>query len=319
MTAPVAYEVRSGRLQTWSLEAHAVSECNLRCAQCCALAPHVGDRALSPEALKRDLELAREVVAPRVFKLTGGEPLLNPRLVELAQVARASGIAPRVQLTTNGLLLARQPDELFQAFDRIQVSWYTSAPVSETAIARFTERCDHFKVELEVRICSTFQTMTPPGRLSAEQARDVFGRCWLRHRCHTLRDGRLYSCTRPTVMAGALRRRGEGVLADQVERHARIGLAQRGPFLRRLGNAIFAEDAMAFVEQRADRIGVVRLGHGDQRCLARRAAGVARSGGDLSAHSGNSIADGESVAHLGSRLARPDVPRPVGSDEPQPC
>lgn len=49
---------------------------------------------MEPEDLRRDLELARRVLAPCIFKLVGGEPLLHPRLLECLRIARESRIAP---------------------------------------------------------------------------------------------------------------------------------------------------------------------------------------------------------------------------------
>ena len=61
--------------------------------------------ARSAIAKSRDLAVARDVLRPRYFKLVGGEPLLHPRLPELLDVARASGIAEVYSVTTNGVLL----------------------------------------------------------------------------------------------------------------------------------------------------------------------------------------------------------------------
>ncbi len=114
----VAYAIEHGRLLTWALEAHAVDHCNLRCVHCCTLSPRLAERFLDPRELERDLALAARVLRPAIFKLTGGEPLLHPGLTELLDVARASGISPQLSLTTNGLLLERQPDALFERLDR---------------------------------------------------------------------------------------------------------------------------------------------------------------------------------------------------------
>src|SRR6185312_1690459 len=104
------YELAHGRIQTWSLETHLVDHCNLRCASCCQLSPHQPERFLEPEVLARDLERAAAVLQPRVFKFTGGEPTLHPRIVECLRVARASGISQRLQVTTNGTRLLELPD-----------------------------------------------------------------------------------------------------------------------------------------------------------------------------------------------------------------
>lgn len=209
--APTRYgRDERGRFVTWSLEVQVASGCNLRCARCCTFAPHLSESFVEPEAFAADLARAAAVLAPRRFKLTGGEPLRHPKLVELLQLARAAAIAPVLQVTTNGLLLATAPEALFQAVDRLQVSHYASAPLSPSALERIRARCEANGVELEVRSVSSFQRMSPAGLLHDSAATQAaFEGCWLRHRCHTLDRGRLYLCSRPPRQGEFLRAHGQ--------------------------------------------------------------------------------------------------------------
>src|SRR2546429_6408003 len=97
------YPIIAGRLQTRSLEAHITDHCNLKCRQCCSLSPFLPPYNVAPEELRRDLLLARRVLAPRIFKLVRGEPLLHPQLLDCLPVVRESRVAPIVSITTNGL------------------------------------------------------------------------------------------------------------------------------------------------------------------------------------------------------------------------
>jgi hypothetical protein len=192
------YEVRGGRVQTWSLETHAVDHCNLRCAQCCQLSPHMAERFLDADGLREDLRRAAAVLEPRVFKFTGGEPFLHPQLAALVEVAKASGVAPRVQVTSNGLLAAAQPDALFEALDQLKVSLYPEAPLPARTRALLEEKCARFDVALEMRPYEAFQAMTPePPFLSDAETAVSFEGCWLKHRCHLLLRGWFYCCSRP--------------------------------------------------------------------------------------------------------------------------
>ena len=100
---PRGYPVVERVVHTHSLEVHVTDHCNPRCAGCCVLSPLASRRFITPSALTRDLAWARGVFRPRIFKLSGGEPLLSADIVELARVAKESGIAPRVSMTTNGV------------------------------------------------------------------------------------------------------------------------------------------------------------------------------------------------------------------------
>lgn len=196
-----AYRVEDGRVHTRSLEAHVVDHCNLTCAECCSLSPLLPPRTTSPAALAEDLALARKVLAPRVFKLVGGEPLLHPEIVELAAVAQRSQIAPQVSLTTNGLLLPRMPDALWDELDALTISRYPApAPALDPClIAELERKAARANVRLNWKQQDAFVTMSLPRRRDDDdpETAAVWSRCWLRERCHLLRDGRFYTCTRP--------------------------------------------------------------------------------------------------------------------------
>lgn len=217
----MGYGIHNGRIQTWALEAHIVDHCNLRCVHCCTLSPQLAPRVVEPSSLARDLTALAPVLAPQAFKLTGGEPLLHPHITECLQVARESAIAPVLQVTTNGFLAPRMPDEFWRALDRICVSLYPSAPLPDATLGLILQRCETFDVELRLKPAPRFQRMdalTPHA-----DATEVFRDCWLRHRCHMVRDGRFYLCTRPPHLADV---HGRPQLADE-------GVELRGEQLQR--------------------------------------------------------------------------------------
>jgi uncharacterized radical SAM superfamily Fe-S cluster-containing enzyme len=86
------------------------SNCNLDCPICFADSGHQPDAfALSLEQVSFMID--RFVAAegePEVLQLSGGEPSIHPRIVELMELGKARGIRV-VMLNTNGLRLARDP------------------------------------------------------------------------------------------------------------------------------------------------------------------------------------------------------------------
>lgn len=217
-----AYRVRGGRVETRSLEAHVVDHCNLTCAECCSLSPLLPPRITSPAELADDLALAARVLAPRVFKLVGGEPLLHPEIVELVRVARAAKIAPRVSLTTNGLLLPRMPDALWDELDGLTISRYPTPALDPGLVAEVELKAARSNVRLNWKQQDAFVTMSLPRRRDDgdPETAAVWSRCWLRERCHLLAGGRFYTCTRPvhlqTLLGPAHDLSGDGLpLAGQ--------------------------------------------------------------------------------------------------------
>lgn len=103
--------------------------CNLRCTYCM---PAEGvpwlprDELLSPAELMRVVRVGLQLGITEV-RLTGGEPLLRPDVVEvvarIAALSTADGKRPEVSLTTNGIGLARLAEPLVDAgLSRVNIS-----------------------------------------------------------------------------------------------------------------------------------------------------------------------------------------------------
>ncbi len=201
------YRVEGGRVQTRSLEAHVVDHCNLTCAECCSLSPLLPEWYASPESVEHDLRMAARVLQPRVFKIVGGEPLLHPALVELIERVRGTGIAPVISVTTNGIRLGEMCDAFWRAVDALTISRYPKPPLSADLIAHVERQAARFDVQLNWKVQDVFTTMNRAQPADHEEARRIYQDCWIRERCHMIRDGMFYTCTRPahfhTLYAGA--------------------------------------------------------------------------------------------------------------------
>ncbi len=192
------YAVLDGRVQTRSLEAHIVDHCNLRCAECCSLSPYLPRWFADPAELDRDLRLARRALAPEWFKLVGGEPLLHPAIDDCLAIARDSGIAKTVSVTTNGHLLPRMSPQFWQRVQALTISLYPEPALDPEIIEWIESRAGESGVQLNWKRQDTFVQMNSPvPRVDAQVTREIYAACWLRRRCHLIKAGRFYTCTRP--------------------------------------------------------------------------------------------------------------------------
>ena len=113
--------------------------CSLRCTYCM---PAEGLDWLTKTQRLSDDEFVRLAqlfvgLGVRSIRLTGGEPLVHPTLVDV--VARLAAIDPRpeLSLTTNGISLERSAAELVAAgLDRVNISVDTLDPVHFAALTR---------------------------------------------------------------------------------------------------------------------------------------------------------------------------------------
>jgi GTP 3',8-cyclase len=104
-----------------------IDRCNFRCQYCMPEGSEL-DYILKQELLtdKELLTLIQEVFIPvgfTRFRLTGGEPLLRPRVVDLVKAIAAFPQTEDLSMTTNGFLLAPIAEDLYNAgLRRINIS-----------------------------------------------------------------------------------------------------------------------------------------------------------------------------------------------------
>jgi cyclic pyranopterin phosphate synthase len=128
-----------GRVAT-DLRVSLLDRCNLRCTYCMPAEglPFLGkDEVLSTAELVRLCRIAVTMLGVEKIRLTGGEPLLRPELIDL--VAALAELTPRPELamTTNGIGLATRAEGLRAAgLDRLNISLDTVHADTFAAITR---------------------------------------------------------------------------------------------------------------------------------------------------------------------------------------
>lgn len=114
-------------------------KCNLRCTYCM---PEEGvdwiskAKHLTPEELKRVVGILCEDGIEEV-RLTGGEPLLHPEVVEIVKALNSLPTKPEISMTTNATRLNVLADELKSAgLKRLNISLDTLNPITFKELTR---------------------------------------------------------------------------------------------------------------------------------------------------------------------------------------
>lgn len=105
-------------------EINAVRHCTNACVVCNHASTKYTDRYfMEPDVLKRDLDVMKNHLRTKLLFVQGGEPLLHPKVVDLIKLCFESGIAKQCGVLTNGKLLPRMGDDLWEllAFGKMEL------------------------------------------------------------------------------------------------------------------------------------------------------------------------------------------------------
>jgi organic radical activating enzyme len=198
------------KVLTRSVEVNLTAHCNLSCYGCDHASPARDEGYLDLDVLKADLAALSEVYHVFEFFLTGGEPLLHPRLLDVIDTIRDSGIADRIAVVTNGVLLHRAPAGIWDRIDKIWVSLYPGVKrkLSNEEIRGQARRSG---VLLNLKVTDSFtDKLVHAENEDPELVRSIYSTCTLRTSCHTIHEGRFYKCSPSPFVPEWVRRVGGG-------------------------------------------------------------------------------------------------------------
>jgi organic radical activating enzyme len=188
------------RLWRPAIEFNLTEHCNLRCTHCDHASSILPTRFADLESFTRDIAVLSTVLQAGELKFLGGEPLLHPRLVDFLKVAKDAGIANRLILVTNGVLLHKAPAELWELIDGMWISVYPG--VKYRFDWEWVRRiADEHHIFVWRKETPTFTERSLIEEIKSDElVRMVYQNCDLAHfeSCHTIYEGRYYFCS-PSV------------------------------------------------------------------------------------------------------------------------
>jgi MoaA/NifB/PqqE/SkfB family radical SAM enzyme len=183
----------------FQIEVHITEHCNLNCRSCSHFSPLAEKLFLSPETFETDCARLAEVTDKlTVIKLLGGEPLLHPNVIFFIETARKYFKTTVIQLTTNGVLLSKQPDEFWIACHKNKIY----IEISDYPVNINIEEIKAKRKKYKVCIGYTVSKENGMNKMSldldgCQNAETNFAGCGTAYtgNCVTLRDGRIYICS----------------------------------------------------------------------------------------------------------------------------
>jgi len=202
-----------------AVEFNVTEHCNLSCTHCDHASSVMPTKLADLDSFTRDVTALAEVLEAREFKFVGGEPLLHPRLLDFLRVGRDSGIAARLIVVTNGVLLHKVPDEFWELIDGMWISIYPGVKY------RFDwdwiqQKANDHKIFIWRKETPEFAQRSLVEELKDEDlVQMVFDNCDLAHleSCHTIHEGRYYICAPSVWTEPRLALRGVAVETRQAD------------------------------------------------------------------------------------------------------
>ena len=180
------------------VEVHVAEHCNLNCKGCNHFSSLAKEEFLEPEEFERDFkrlaELSKKYFA---IKILGGEPLLHPRITDFFDIARKYFSSVPIQVTTNGILLTKQPEEFWQSCEKNKITVAISRYPIKLNLKEIkkTARSHGVKVVYNGTAAEDRMCKLPLDLSGSQDMKKSFQKCAISWGCCvTLRGGKIYTC-----------------------------------------------------------------------------------------------------------------------------
>lgn len=182
------------------LETDITTACQLSCVGCNHEVPLYRaagpPRSAEPAQVESDLAHLGRVAHADTWGALGGEPTLSSKLVDILHVVRASGVADRIEVWTNGLTARKLKPEFWRALDVLVLSIYPGK-LTDNDVAWIRAKCVDEGVQLDEkdeRYHPNFKTLLEPTPTNAEATRAKFAGCFFRHFSRVVNFGYFFTC-----------------------------------------------------------------------------------------------------------------------------
>jgi len=179
---------------------YATEHCNLNCKCCTAFSPIAEEGFLDIESYTQDMKKLAELTGNTLssFYVTGGEPLLHPRITEIFSIARRYFPKTNIRFMTNGLLLLKMPETFWAKCREYAVDIAISRYPIKIDIEKILEKGKTYHVNIDyvggsdVPVKSMWKyPLDIAGRQGLNRSYAI---CSQINRCVTMKDGNIYPC-----------------------------------------------------------------------------------------------------------------------------
>ena len=175
--------------------------CNLNCKGCDHFSPLAEPAFYDLEQYKKDIACLSKLTSGNIDRvgIMGGEPLLNPDVLEYLKTTRQYFPETKIRLVTNGILLSKQSEEFWLTLKELNIFIeYTKYDLKldydyiDSVIKKYGVPIDVYGYDQNI-VKTSYKI---PLDLKGNQDPILnFFKCSHANECITLKNGRIYTCT----------------------------------------------------------------------------------------------------------------------------
>jgi len=188
-------------LTTLTIGVYATEHCNLNCKCCTAFSPIAKESFLDIQSFTKDMARLATLTGNRLssFYVSGGEPLLHPRLMEIFEIARRYFPEAVLGFMTNGLLLTQMPDSFWEQCSKYAISINISRYPININMNKIFDKVKQYDAMLKYTGGNDIPIKTlwkyPLDITGKQPLKRSYEICTQLNRCITLKDGKIYPCS----------------------------------------------------------------------------------------------------------------------------
>ncbi|MCH5172284.1 MAG: radical SAM protein [Erysipelotrichales bacterium] len=133
------------------LDIHISEHCNLNCISCTNFSPLAHPKFADLKELDNNLKyLSKFQKSFGVLQLMGGEPLLNPNIIDIIKISRKYFSKTSIKILTNGILLKSMKDDFWRACREYDINISVTIYPININVMEIEKICDNNKVRFEI-------------------------------------------------------------------------------------------------------------------------------------------------------------------------
>jgi len=197
---PVLSFVRHIKPRGFVFNVHLADHCNLNCKCCDNFSPLADEVFLDFEQYEKDCKRLAFLTNAKVNEicLLGGEPLLNPQVMQIIETTRNHFPKTSLSLATNGILLPKQPEKFWECCRKNKVKIIVTKYPIKLDCEKIAESARNYGVKIEYwggKVKTSYHfVLDLEGKHSPKKS---FKLCYQSNVCIVFSNGRFYTC--PTI------------------------------------------------------------------------------------------------------------------------